>query len=143
MTPPNLSLLFIMVCFWVTFWVVKKFLIDPIWAVLADRKQRIDTAESTWASKNEEYLSATSRMQSEMEEAAREAARVRAEYRQTALTERQQALDEVRAKADAKLQSALGELAQDAEAARVDLRTRAQELGRLLAGRLIEREIQP
>ena len=141
MTPPNISLILIMVCFWVTFWIVKKFLIDPIWGVLAERKQRLDTAESTWASKNEEYLSATARMQTEMEDAAREAAQVRAGYRQKALAERQEALDTIRAQADSKLQAALTELAQEADTARADLRARAKELGRLLAGRLIEREL--
>jgi F-type H+-transporting ATPase subunit b len=130
-----------MVCFWVTFWVVKKFLIDPIWAVLADRKQRIDSAQSAWAAKNDEYLAATARVQNEIEEAAREAARVRAEHRQDALNQRQQTLERARAEADGKLQSALSELASEADAARVDLRRRAEELGRLLAGRLVEREI--
>jgi len=143
MNPPNASLFLIMICFWVTFWLVQRFLIGPVGRVLAERKARIDKAESTWASKNEEFLSATSRLEAEMEDAARDAARVRAELRHKALDERQQRLTTAREEADQKLKDVIADLAQDADAARVELRRRARELAGILATQLLHREVQP
>ena len=45
MSPPNASLILIMVCFWVTFWLVQRFLIRPIWGVVSERKGRIDSVQ--------------------------------------------------------------------------------------------------
>jgi F0F1-type ATP synthase membrane subunit b/b' len=143
MNPPNASLFLVMICFWVTFWLVQRYLIGPVGRVVAERQGRIESAERTWASKNEEYLSATSRLEAEMEDAAREAARVRGELRQQALDRRQDLLTGARATADGQLRSVMGELAEDAEKARVELRQRAEQLAALLASQLLEREVKP
>ena len=139
---PNLSLFFIMACFGVTLWLVNRFLIGPVGAILAERSRRIDGAEKEWTAKNEEYLSATRRLESEIEDASKEAARIREEFRQKAQTDRQQRLETARASAEERLEAALGELDRDAEAARDDLRARAAELGALFAGRLLGREVR-
>jgi F0F1-type ATP synthase membrane subunit b/b' len=141
MTPPNLSLLLIMICFWLTMWLVYRFLIRPIGAVLADRQGRIDTAANSWQSTHDEYLSATDRLELEMQEAARAAARVRADFRQRAQDERQKALDEARASADHQLRVALDELDGDASAARTELRGRADTLAALFATQLLGRKV--
>ena len=141
MTPPNLSLILIMICFWMTLWLVHRYLIIPVGRVIAERRERIDGAESAWASKNEEYLSATSRLKSEMEEAAREATGVRTSHIQGAMEKRQSRLSEARDTADQRLQKALDELEADAAAARKELQASAAELARVLAGRLLEREV--
>ena len=72
---------------------------------------------------------------------AREAARVRADARQHAMDERQSALDQARARADERLLGVLDTLEKDAETARSDLRARAEDLARLLASRLLGREL--
>jgi F-type H+-transporting ATPase subunit b len=141
MTPPNWSLILIMICFWVTFWLVQKFLIRPITGVLAERGGRIAGAEREWAGKHEAYLSASKRLEAELEEAARDAARLRAEQRQQAQGERQKLLDAARADAERRLDDALLALDRDAVAAREDLKTRANALGRAFAERLIGREL--
>ena len=141
MTPPNLSLIFIMICFWVTMWLVYRFLIRPIGGVLGERQGRIDRAASTWEAENRQYLEATERLELEMQEAAREAARVRGEYRQQALDRRQVALDEARSVADEKLGKALDELEAETATARHDLRQRAQELAEKFASRLLDRKV--
>jgi len=141
MTPPNVSLIFIMVCFWLTMWLVYRFLIVPVGRVLAERARRIDDAAAKWEATNEDYLSATQRLEREMEEAAREAARVRNEHRQQALAERQQTLETARSQADERLREALGTLDADAEQAREELRRRARELAQLFAGQLLGREV--
>ena len=140
MTPPNLSLIFIMVCFWVTLWIVHRFLIRPVGSVIGERSRRIDDAQQEWSAKNEEYLTAVSRVEEEVSAAARDAARIRADARQRAMDARQAALDQARAHADERLLGVLETLDKDAEAARTDLRSQAENLSRLLASRLIGRE---
>jgi F0F1-type ATP synthase membrane subunit b/b' len=138
---PNYSLFLVMICFWVTFWLVHSFLIKPVDAVLDERRQKIDGAEREWSSKHEDYLSATQRLEAEMEEAARQATAVRSEYRHKAQAERQARLEAAREAADDRLRLALDELERDVVAARHELRTQAEKLGRLFASQLLEREV--
>jgi F-type H+-transporting ATPase subunit b len=130
-----------MVCFWVTMWLVYRFLIRPVGSVLDDRRQRIDGAQREWTARNEEYTSAIATVEAEVQEAAREAAATRAAARQQAMDHRQAALDEARARADERLTSVLDTLDSEAAEARADLRRRAEGLARLLAGRLLGREM--
>ena len=141
MSPPNLSLVLIMVCFWITLWIVHRYLIQPIGRVLAERHGRIQGAEREWESKHRDYLSATERLEKEIEEAGREASRIRGELRQEAIDARQAALEKTRAEADRRLSEALDELENDAEKARAELRRRARELAGLFASQLLEREV--
>lgn len=141
MTPPNLSLLLIMICFWLTMWLVYRFLIRPVGTVLAERQGRIDGAANRWQSTHEEYLASTERLELEMQEAAKAAAKVRAEHRQKALDARQATLDAARADADGRLRGALDELEAEAEGARGELRGRAEELARLFATQLLGRKV--
>ncbi len=138
---PDYSLLYIMACFWVAFWIVNRFLIRPVTGVVEARQRRIDDAEAVWSSKHEEYLSATSRLEAELEQAAREAARRREALRQEAEAERTKRLEAARAEAHERLEKALAELDRDAEAAREALRQEARTLARLMAGRVLGREV--
>ena len=141
MTPPNLSLLFIMVCFWMTLWLVQRYLIRPVGAVVDDRQLRLDDAQQEWTAKNEEHLAAVAQVEEELGAAAREAGRVRAEARQEAMSERQKGLADARARADERLLEVLDGLTKETEAARTELRHQAEELARLLASRLLGREM--
>jgi len=141
MSPPNLSLIFIMICFWITMWLVYRYLIQPVGAVLSERKGRIDGASSRWESTNQQYLDAVANLERATEEAAKEAGRVRAEYRQQALERRQKALEEARAVADSRLETALQELESATSSARHDLQSGARELAQLFAGRLLDRKV--
>jgi F0F1-type ATP synthase membrane subunit b/b' len=141
MSPPNVSLILVMVCFWITFWLAQKLIIKPVGDAVAERTKRIKTAEAAWESKHQEYLSATTRLEGEMEEAARAAARIRADVRNEALDRRQELLTAARERADARLAEAMEGLEADAAAARTDLRRRAQELSRVLASQLLGREV--
>ncbi len=141
MNPPNVSLLFIMACFWLTYWVVLQFLVKPVTAVVEERRRRVEGAERTWASKHQEYLSATERLESEMEEAARAASKLRAELRRQGQEHRQERLDATRRQVDQRLREALGELDREEETARAELRGRARTLAAELASRLLERRV--
>ena len=141
MTPPNLSLILIMVCFWVTLWIVHRYLIRPVGTVIGERRRRIDGAQQEWSAKNEEFLASVAKVEEEVSAAAKDAGKIRAESRQTAMDARQKTLDEARAKADERLIAVLEDLDREAETVRGDLRTRVEDLARLLAGRLIGREL--
>jgi len=143
MSPPDLSLILIMVCFWATLWIVHRFLIRPVGTVIGERRRRLDDAQQEWSAKNEEYLAAVSRVEDEVSAAAKDAARIRADARQHAMDARQTALDQAHARADERLLGVLDTLAKDAEAARSDLRSRAEDLARLLASRLLGRALTP
>jgi len=141
MSPPDLSLILIMVCFWATLWIVHRFLIRPVGTVIGERRRRLDDAQQEWSAKNEEYLAAVSRVEDEVSAAAKDAARIRADARQHAMDARQAALVEAHARADERLVAVLDTLDNDAETARADLRNRAEDLARLLASRLLGREL--
>ncbi len=141
MTPPNLSLLFVMICFWLAMGVVYRFLIVPVGGVVAERQRRLDDADQEWERTHSEYLEATARVEARLEEAAREASKIRADSRQEALAMRQEALDTARQDAGDRLQQALDELDRDAAAARDELVKRARDLASLFATRLLEREV--
>jgi F-type H+-transporting ATPase subunit b len=141
MTPPDLSLFFVMVCFWMTLWLVQRYLIRPVGGVVDDRQRRLDDAQQEWTAKNEEHLAAVARVEDELGEAAKEAGRVRAEARQAAMNERQKGLADARMRADERLVAVLDGLELEAEAARTELRQQAEDLARLLAGRLLGREM--
>lgn len=141
MQPPNLSLVIVMICFWVGFFLIQKFLLKPVGAVLEERRRRIDGAEAEWQSKHQEYLGETARLEGELEEAAKAAARSRNDLRQQALERRQALLETAREKADGKLDQAMTELDGEASAARAELEARARELATLFASRLLGREV--
>ncbi len=142
MTPPDLSLILIMILFWVTFWMVQRFLIRPVGSVIAERRGRVESAEREYRSKHDDFVSATERLRNELDDAARDAATVRAAHRDAANRARQEALETARADADRRLDGALSDLAVEAEAARAELRRHAQELSRLFAEQLLGREVR-
>ncbi len=142
MSPPNISLVLIMICFWLTMWLVYRYLIVPIGQVLAERQRRLDNAQAEWDSVQSEYLTATERLEQEMQEAARAAASIRADYRQRALAGRQETLESARQQADQTLRKALGELDAAAASAGDELRSSARELARLFAAQLLGREVR-
>ncbi len=141
MTPPNLSIVLIMLCFWVTLWLVNRYLIRPVNTVLDQRHERIDGAQKAWTAKNEELLSATARIEDELIKAAQAAAKSRETYRVQAQQEKQYQLDTARNDAEERLDGALTRLSQDAENARTDLRKQAEDLARDFAQRLLGREV--
>lgn len=141
MSSPNLSLVLIMVCFWATLFLVYRYLIVPINRVLEERNGRIDGAEREWVARNDDYLSATARLEEELAEAGRQAAAIRDTHRQDAQTVRQTQLEEARKIADERLKAALDTLAADEKAARTELRQQAEILARDFADRLLGRGV--
>ncbi len=143
MSPPNYSLLLIMICFWVAYWLVKRYLIEAVGGVAEERQRRIQTADQEWAARHEEYEQALERIEARVDDALRQASQRRNELREGAMGRRQEILDAAHAEAESRLDAALRELGEAAESARAELRATAQTLGRELASRLLEREVSP
>lgn len=143
MSPPNGSIILVMLCFWVTLWLVNRYLIRPIDAVLQKRSGKIDGAEKTWTAQRAELDAATTRAEEELLEAARVAAKSREARRAAALEEKQKKLEGVRIEAEQRLAQAVDSLGRDAESARVDLRAQAESLARTFTQRLLGREVNP
>jgi len=141
MQPPNVSLVIVMVCFWVTFWLIQRYLLKPVGKVLSDRNGRIEGAEAEWQAKHQEYLDETARLEAELDDAAKAAAKIRNDYRQKAIERRQAALDTARQQADGALENAMAELDRDVAAARAELEAQARTLAALFAGKLLGREV--
>jgi F-type H+-transporting ATPase subunit b len=138
----DLSLLMIMVCFWVAYVVIRKMFIEPLGSVLDDRTQRVEGARAKWEEKNADFESASEGFERELDEAARAAAQRRAELRHEAQAQRQQRLDAARQSADAKLSEALAQLDTEGAQAREQLRAEARQLSQLFASQLLGREVQ-
>ena len=141
MTPPNLSLLMIMICFWLTLWLVNRYLILPIQGVLDERSSRIDGATQARLDQQEALRTGTERLEEALSDAARKAAALKAEKRQEAISAREARMAEARSRADEKLTQAVRTLGEDAEKARLELRSQAEVLAAELAGRLLGREL--
>ena len=141
MSSPNLSLVLIMICFWATLFLVNRYLIIPVNRILEERTGRIDGAEKEWVARNDDYLSATTRLEEELAEAAGRATQIRDTHRQQAYVARQSRLEETRRQADERLDLALEELARDESSARAELREYAENLARAFAGRLLGRGV--
>ena len=143
MSTPNYSLLLIMICFWVAYWVINHFLIKPVTDVVNERTGRLEGAEAEWSRRHQEHLDATARLEEESNKAARDAAKYRADLRQKALQTRQERLEKARGQAAQRLAEALADLDRASAEARAELNQKAVELSRVLASRLLERKVAP
>jgi len=139
--PPNLSLLLIMACFWMVFFLVATQLVKPLGAVLDERARRLEESKETLFGTQERFSAAVARCERELAAAASEAARERATQRAAGESARRAALDAARVQAQARLTELSGELEAASAAARAQLRTSSQALARELADRLVGRRL--
>ncbi|MFZ5788793.1 MAG: hypothetical protein ACOY3Y_20330, partial [Acidobacteriota bacterium] len=65
-TPPNLSLLLIMACFWLVFFLVRSQLVKPLGAVLDEREKRVREAASALTQAQERAGEAMDRCEREV-----------------------------------------------------------------------------
>jgi len=141
MTPPNLSLLLIMICFWLTLWLVNRYLIVPIREVLERREEKIEGSARLWLERQDALRAAGEKLEAELGEAARKATALRNERRNQAQALREERLAAARKAAAEKLEEAVQKLAREGESARSELREASRALAAELAGRLLGREI--
>lgn len=141
-TPPNLSLLFIMLCFWAVFFVVSSQIVKPLGRVLDEREallrgahQRLDEARSA-------FEAAVTRSEKELALASTEATRERAAMRAEGEATRRARLDAARERSQQTLASLGRDLDQASAEARAGLRATTEQLARELASRLLGRGLR-
>ena len=138
---PDLSLLLVVVIFWATYAVLRKFLLKPLGAVLAERERRVDDARAAAEAALEKQREVAVDLDRRLTEARREALAHREAVRATAADRRQAVLDEAREKARAVATDAQARLDRDARAAREQLAAEAKALAAEIAGYALGRKV--
>lgn len=138
---PDYSLLAIMVIFIMTYWVVRKFFIEPINNVLEAREQETKSAEQIYEEAMARFNEATAKVEERLHLAKREAAQLRDQLRAEAATHRQTVVQRTSAEAKKLIGEAEARLTADVKTAREKITTEAESLARLAAERILGRPV--
>lgn len=141
MAPPNYSLILIMACFWVVFFLVRRLLVVPMGALLDERARRAQAAATAFDSARAAVSEALNRCERELAQAAAEGQRERAALRAEGESERRCRLEQAREVGQAKLHAFTRELEEAASQAREELRRATRALAAALAQRLLGRRL--
>jgi len=140
-TAPNLSLLLIMACFWLVYWLVATQLVRPLGRVLDERARRIDEARDTLTAVETRFAEAMARCERDLGQAAGEAQKERAAQRAAGEAARRARIDAARAEGQQRLAALAAELDAASRDARTQLREQGTTLARDLAERLLGRRL--
>jgi len=140
-SPPNLSLILIMACFWLVYLLVTTQFLKPVGAVLDQRESQVRTARETFAQAKEQLGEAIGRCERDLALSAAEGQKVRATLRAEGEVLRRARLEAARQQGQERLAALSSELTTVTDEARAALRARSAELARELAERLLERRI--
>jgi F0F1-type ATP synthase membrane subunit b/b' len=138
---PDLSLLLVVIIFWATYVVLKRFLLAPLGAVLAEREHRVDAARAASEAALERQREVAADLDRRLTEARRETLAHREEVRAAAGERRQTLLDEAREKARAASSEAQARLDRAALAAREQLGADAKALAAEIATYALGRKV--
>jgi F0F1-type ATP synthase membrane subunit b/b' len=138
---PNYSLLLVMACFWVVYVLVSTQLVRPLGDLLDEREKRVRSAREAFEQAQGTLADTMARCAAALSAAASEGQRERASLRSAGEAARRARLEGARAQAHERLNRLAAELEEAARAARATLRSRATELARELASRLIGRSV--
>jgi F0F1-type ATP synthase membrane subunit b/b' len=138
---PDLSLIAIMVIFFLNYLIVRKFFLQPINDVLEARETETKTADQLYEESLARFNEATARMEEQLHVAKREAAAVRDRYRGEAAAHRQSVVTKTTAEAKQIVSDAETRLAGDVKEAREKLQRDADALAREAASRILGRAV--
>ena len=138
---PDLSLVLIAILFWATYLVLKRYLLKPLGAILAERERRVDDARRAFETALERQREVAADLDRRLTEARREALAHRDAARAAAGERRQALLDEAREKARAVAAEAQARLDRDALAAREQLRAEAHAIALEIAAYALGRKV--
>lgn len=138
---PDLSLLVIMVIFWLNYIVVRKFFLQPINAVMEQREHETKSAEQIYEESLGRFNEATTRMEAQLHAARRDATQVRDKFRAEAAEHRNAMIEKTSAQARTSVGEAEQRLEKDVEAARNQIKTESESLARMAAERILGRAV--
>jgi F-type H+-transporting ATPase subunit b len=138
---PNVTSLYVLLAFGISYWILKKYLFAPLSAILEARESEERGAQRAYA----ESLAALDRALAAGEEmlatARREALKTRETLRAEGLALLEQKLAAARAAAGGDISRASQEIQAQAEASAKELPRRARELARELAEKILGRKL--
>ncbi|HEY5610179.1 MAG TPA: hypothetical protein VIL97_03150 [Thermoanaerobaculia bacterium] len=138
---PDWSLLVIMLIFWVNYWVVRKFFLQPINKIVEERAHDIRSGEERYEEALARFDEATADMESKLHHARREGSLVRERSRAEAMTHRASLVEKTRGEADKIVASADEQLKRDVTVARDTIVTESEALARLAAEHIMGRKL--
>jgi F-type H+-transporting ATPase subunit b len=138
---PDVTLLYVMLAFIVSYAVLKRFLFRPLGAILEEREQEERAAARIHDESLRELERAVAEGEARLALARREALKEREALRAQGLARFEQLLDQAREKASASVESASRTIETEAERAAADLPTRARALAVELAEKILGRKL--
>lgn len=138
---PDLSLVAVMVIFWINYFVVKRFFLVPINAVIEEREHEAKTAERLHEEALAKFNDATAKMEEQLHIAKREAGTVREQYRGEAASYRNDVVTRTTNEAKSVVAEAASRLERDVKEARDTIVREAESLARLAAERILGRAV--
>ncbi|HVT45953.1 MAG TPA: ATP synthase F0 subunit B [Thermoanaerobaculia bacterium] len=137
---PDITLLVIAAIFIATYFIVKRFLVEPITEVLDWRASRVHEADEMYEDAIARLHESTEEASKKLGEARREAAEVRDRHRSEAGTLRDSRLGEVREDAARMIDQADSELSQEVTSIRSSLETESENLAAEMVQRILGRK---
>lgn len=138
---PDLSLLAIIAIFIVNYLVVRKFFLRPINQIIEERETESRTAEKLYEDAMSRFNDATSKMETQLHVAKRDASSVRDRYRAEAGAHRNQVLERTQSEAKKVVAEADRKLTSDVSVAREKIVRESESLARLAAERILGRAV--
>ena len=138
---PDYSLLMIMAIFVANYWVVRRFFIKPINAVLVERETDVRSADILYEESIARFNDATAKIDEQLHQARKEAAARREQFRAEAMSHRAQVIERTRGEAEKIVQEADDVLRGEVETARERIVRESEELARLAAEKIVGRRI--
>jgi F-type H+-transporting ATPase subunit b len=138
---PDLSLFAVMVIFIATYFVVSRFLVRPVMAVIESREHETQGALEVYEAAMARFNEATAKMEERLHIAKREAGDVRDRFRAEAAAHRSALIEKTSAEAEKILSEADAQLTRDVAAARETIVRDSESLARLAAERILGRPV--
>lgn len=138
---PDITLLVVMVLFFIEYIIVSRFFIQPINNVLETRETESREAQEKYEQSLGRLNEATAQMEQRLHEARRGASQVRDQFRNEAGAHRASLVERTTAEARKLIGDAEGRLARDVKEARDKILREAESLARLAAERILGRPV--
>jgi F-type H+-transporting ATPase subunit b len=138
---PDVTSLYVLLAFFASFLILKRFLFGPLLAILDARDQEAKSAEKVHAESLAELEKTVARAEAELARARSEALAVRERLRGEGRAHWEKKLEEARAATQATLDSATAEIRSAASRAGAELPRSARDLARVLAEKILGRKI--
>jgi F-type H+-transporting ATPase subunit b len=138
---PDLSLLAIMAIFIATYFVVSRFLVRPVMAVIESREHETQSALEIYEAAMARFNEATAKMEEQLHIAKRQAGDVRERFRAEAAAHRNALIEKTNAEAEKIVSEADVQLTRDVATARQTIVRDSESLARLAAERILGRPV--